>query len=505
MALDASVRNVRSPGEEMAEVRPLLMIGGVWRDAGDGRRFAVDDPATGAHLADVADATVEDAADAMRAASLAQREWARRPSRLRADVLRLGYDAVIASRERLAALIALEAGKPIAEARAEVDYAADYLRWFAEEAVRVDGRYQDAPNGGLRHLIDRRPVGPCLLITPWNFPLAMITRKVGPAIAAGCTMVLKPSELTPLTAALFVELMEAAGLPPGVLNLITTTRAEAVVGSLLVDRRLRKISFTGSTRVGRRLIEGSAANILRVSMELGGNAPFLLFDDADLEAAVEGAVQAKLRNAGQACTAANRFFVQDGVAEEFTVRLAARFRALLPDVGPLISPAARGRVHGAVRDALDRGSRLLCGGAVPEGPGYHYPPTVLSDVPVDAEAMAAEIFGPVAAIRRFSTEEQAIEMANASDYGLAAYAYTRDLDRAMRLKDGIEAGMLGINTGILSDPAAPFGGIKHSGLGREGGAEGIGEYLVTQYVGLGRGASPPLLQPERHQQESLCR
>ncbi|MFC3053771.1 NAD-dependent succinate-semialdehyde dehydrogenase [Kordiimonas pumila] len=469
------------------------MVGGVWQDAATGATFPVEDPSTGKVLAHVADAAPADSLAALHAAHEAQGEWAAWPPRARSEILRRAYDRLIDEADTFARVIAQEMGKSLQDARGEVLYAAEFLRWFSEEAVRIQGRYQLAPNGKLQHLISKKPVGPCLLVTPWNFPLAMITRKVGPAVAAGCTMVLKPAELTPLTAGMFVSLMHDVGLPPGVLNLITTTHSSEVVGALLKDNKLKKISFTGSTRVGKILLVGAAENVLRISMELGGNAPFIVFEDADVGAAVEGAVQAKLRNIGQACTAANRFYVHATLVEEFTEKLRQRFAALPIGrgtiegdiIGPLISAVARENVHKLVLDAVGRGARLVQGGAVIDGAGYFYPPTILVNVPADARVMQEEIFGPVAPICGFSSEQEVIAHANASEYGLAAYVYTSDLDRAMRIKSEIDTGMLGINAGVISDPAAPFGGVKLSGIGREGGAEGIEEYLTTQYVGIG--------------------
>lgn len=494
----ADISTCAGPAAVFAGLGARLLIAGQWRGAADGRHFPVQDPATGDRIAVVADATPADATAALDAASRAQAAWTGQSPSHRADLLRRAHDRLLAERERFAHTIRLEAGKPLTEARAEVDYAAGFLRWFAGEAVRIAGREQAAPGGGQRHLVSRWPVGPCLLITPWNFPLAMITRKVGPALAAGCTTVLKPAELTPLTAILFTMLMQDVGLPPGVLNLITTSRADAVVGTLLSDARLRKLSFTGSTRVGRLLLSGAAANILRTSMELGGNNPFLIFDDADIGQAVDSAVQAKLRNAGQACTAANRFLVQAGIAPAFTARLADRFAAIRPGrdheggdaLGSMISEAARRNAHALVQDAQARGARLLTGGRIPDGPGHYYPPTVLTGIPADAPILHREIFGPIAPIQTFTTEHEAVAMANATEYGLAAYACTSDLDRVFRLQAGLQAGMLGINTGIISDPTAPFGGIKQSGLGREGGVEGIDEYLTTRYTAIASRTGP---------------
>lgn len=470
-----------------------LLIGGRWCPGSDGRRFLVEDPAEGRPLYEVADASPTDALAALDAAVAAQAGWARVAPRERAEILRRGFDLLTADGESFASIIARETGKPLGEARGEVAYAAEFLRWFSEEAVRIHGRYQTAPDGRLRHLVSRKPVGPCLLVTPWNFPLAMVARKIAPAVAAGCTMIVKPSELTPATAARFADLMTEAGLPAGVLNLVPTMRAEAVIAVLLADPRLRKLSFTGSTRVGRLLLAATAANVQRSSLELGGNAPFLVFEDADLDAAIEGAVQAKLRNAGQACTAANRFLVHDAIAEEFVSRLGHAFEAIASGdrqdaIGPLISRSARDRVHALIGDARGRGARLVTGGELPDGAGYFYPPTVLADVVPGSRILEDEIFGPVAPVQRFASEAEAVRAANATPYGLAAYAYTADLDRALRLKDELDAGMLGINSGLVSDPAAPFGGVKHSGLGREGGTEGIEEYLSTHYAAIGRGS-----------------
>lgn len=473
-----------------------IMIGGRWREAAGGKRFAVEDPSTETEIFQIADASVDDAIDALQAADNAQRDWAARAPRVRSEILRSAFERLTGEAEEFATLISLEMGKSVKDAHGEVLYAAEFLRWFAEEAVRVHGRYQTAPNGKLQHLIAKKPVGPSLLITPWNFPLAMITRKVGPAVAAGCTMVLKPAQLTPLTASRFVALMQEAGLPAGVLNFIPTSASAELVSALLADPRLKKVSFTGSTGVGRVIMRNAAANILRASMELGGNAPFIVFEDADIDAAVEGATQAKLRNIGQACTAANRFYVHEDICNEFTDRLRRKFSALQlgravadPDkIGPLISAGARRGVHALVLDAIDRGARLVIGGEMQEGPGHFYPPTILGDVPPDARVMREEIFGPVAPIQTFAKEADALAQANASEYGLASYIYTRDLDRALRVRAGLDAGMLGVNAGVISDPAAPFGGVKHSGLGREGGVEGVEEYLSTQYTAIAPGA-----------------
>ena len=394
---------------------------------------------------------------------------------------------------RLALLMTLEMGKALAESRAEIAYAAEFFRWFSEEAVRVHGRYMVNTTGKGRILTMRQPVGPCVFVTPWNFPTAMGTRKLAPAIAAGCTMVVKPAQQTPLSMLALAKILEEAGLPAGVLNVITAKRSGAVIEPLLRDSRTRKLSFTGSTEVGRRLIEQSAEQILRVSMELGGNAPFLVFEDADLDAAIEGAMVAKMRNVGEACTAANRFHVHESVADEFARGLAERMGALKVgrgtdadvDVGPLIDEAQRTKVTELVGDAVDRGARVLLGGEAVGDRGYFFAPTVLVGVPADARVFSEEIFGPVAPISRFTSEEEALAEANRTEYGLVAYVYTRDLARAFRVSEGIETGMVGLNQGVVSNPAAPFGGVKHSGFGREGGFEGISEYLETKYVALG--------------------
>jgi succinate-semialdehyde dehydrogenase / glutarate-semialdehyde dehydrogenase len=386
----------------------------------------------------------------------------------------------------------LEMGKPVDDSRAEIKYAAEFFRWFSEEAVRIDGRYTVEPGGSGRLLILRQAVGPCLFITPWNFPTAMGTRKIGPAVAAGCTIIVKPAALTPLSMLALAQILTEAGLPPGVLNIVTSTNAGATTGPVLDDPRLRKLSFTGSTEVGRRLIAAAAAQVLRVSMELGGNAPFLVFEDADLDAAVDGAVFAKMRNIGEACTAANRFHVHQSVADEFAARLAERLGAMRvgrgtePDVqvGPLVEEKQRQKVVELVDDARDRGAKALVGGEALDGPGYFYAPTVLGDVPRDARALKEEIFGPVAPVTTFASEEEAVAEANDTVFGLVAYVFTRDLKRALRVCEALETGMVGLNQGMVSNPAAPFGGVKQSGFGREGGPEGIEEYLETKYVAL---------------------
>ncbi|MDF3310599.1 NAD-dependent succinate-semialdehyde dehydrogenase [Rhodococcus sp. T2V] len=469
-----------------------LYIGGQWRPSETGNTFPVHDPATGRELAVVADATVADGAAALDAAAAAQKGWARTAPRERAELLRAAFDAVLTRADDFALLMTLEMGKPLAEARGEVTYGAEFLRWFSEEAVRVSGRYAAAPDGKTRLLVHKRPVGPCLFITPWNFPLAMATRKIAPAIAAGCTMVVKPATLTPLTTLLLVQVLEQVGLPPGVLNVIPTSRAGLVTAPLITDPRLRKLSFTGSTEVGRRLLADSAQQVLRTSMELGGNAPFLVFADADVDAAVEGAIVAKLRNMGEACTAANRFIVHESVADEFATKLAARMRSLVvgpgseedSQLGPLIDQESRDKVHNLVQDAAANGATIVTGGQPVPGNGYFYAPTVLTGVSADARILHEEIFGPVAPITTFRDEEHAVEVANSTEYGLVAYVYTRDTARTLRMSEELETGMLGINVGVVSNPAAPFGGVKQSGLGREGGFEGIDEYLETRYVGV---------------------
>jgi succinate-semialdehyde dehydrogenase/glutarate-semialdehyde dehydrogenase len=469
-----------------------LFVGGGWRAAGSGETFAVEDPATGEPIAQVADAEVEDGLAALGAAADAQAEWGASAPRERGEILRRAFEAIVAKTDDLALLMTLEMGKSVAESRAEISYAAEFFRWFAEEAVRVHGRYMVNTTGRGRLMTMRQPVGPCVFVTPWNFPTAMGTRKIAPAVAAGCTMVIKPAQKTPLSMLALAKILEEAGLPAGVLNVVTASRSGAIVEPLLKDPRTRKLSFTGSTEVGRRLIEQSAEQVLRVSMELGGNAPFLVFEDADLDAAVEGAMLAKMRNVGEACTAANRFHVHESVADEFARRLADRIGKLSVgrgtedgvDVGPLIDEDQRSKVRELVDDAVLRGARVLVGGEPIGERGYFYAPTVLAEVPRDARLLREEIFGPVAPVASFSTEEQALAAANGTEYGLVAYVYTRDLKRALRVCEGIESGMVGLNQGVVSNPAAPFGGVKQSGFGREGGFEGIGEYLETKYVAV---------------------
>jgi succinate-semialdehyde dehydrogenase/glutarate-semialdehyde dehydrogenase len=471
-----------------------LLVGGRWADAGGGGggTFGVEDPSTGETIAEVADGTPDDALAALAAAHDAQADWGRHPPRERGEILRRAYEAMVERADDLALLMTLEMGKPVAESKAEVSYAAEFFRWFAEQAVRIDGRFAVAPNGQGRLLVAKQPVGPCYLVTPWNFPAAMATRKIGPAVAAGCTMILKPAGSTPLSALAVAQILMEAGLPEGVLSVITSSSSSAVSKPVISDPRLRKLSFTGSTEVGRKLMEQASEQILRVSMELGGNAPFLIFDDADLDAAVEGAMIAKMRNIGEACTAANRFYAADSVAAEFVDRMAARMGALKVgrgtepgvDVGPLIDDDQRGKVDELVQDAVGKGARTVVGGERMDGAGYFYAPTVLSDVPADARLLKEEIFGPVAPVRGFRSEDEAIAWANDTEYGLVAYVYTRDLGRAFRVMERLEYGMIGLNQGLVSNPAAPFGGIKHSGVGREGGYEGIEEYLETKYCAV---------------------
>jgi succinate-semialdehyde dehydrogenase/glutarate-semialdehyde dehydrogenase len=477
----------------LEQVPTDLYIAGRWLPASGGGTLAVEDPATAEPLVEVADGQVQDALAALGAAAGAQAEWAVSSPRERGEILRRAYDAIVAQTDELALLMTLEMGKALAESRAEISYAAEFFRWFSEEAVRIHGRYMVNTTGKGRILTMRQPVGPCVFVTPWNFPTAMGTRKIAPAIAAGCTMVVKPAQQTPLSMLALARILEQAGLPGGVLNVITAKRSGAVIEPLLKDPRTRKLSFTGSTEVGRTLIEQSAHQVLRVSMELGGNAPFLVFEDADLDAAVDGALLAKMRNVGEACTAANRFHVHESLADEFARRLAERMgklkvgRGTEPDVdvGPLIDEAQRSKVADLVGDAVTRGARVLLGGNRVDGRGYFFEPTVLTDVPDDARLLSEEIFGPVAPVATFSSEEEALAVANRTEYGLAAYVYTRDLARAFRVCEGIETGMIGLNQGVVSNPAAPFGGVKQSGFGREGGFEGIGEYLETKYVAMG--------------------
>jgi len=473
-------------------VQRRLLIGGEWRDATGGGTLEVEDPSTGETLCEVADGRPQDAVQALDAAVAAQGEWARTAPRERGEILRRAFEAINERTDELALLMTLEMGKPVAESAAEITYAAEFLRWYSEQAVRIEGRYAVTPSGKGRLLTMRQPVGPCLLITPWNFPMAMGTRKIGPAIAAGCTMVVKPAKQTPLSMLALAEILQQSGLPDGVLNVVTSSSSGAIMEPLIRDPRARKLSFTGSTEVGQKLIEQSAEQVLRVSMELGGNAPFLVFADADLDAAVEGAVLAKMRNVGEACTAANRFHVAEPLADEFTRRLGERLAAMPVGrgtedevkVGPLIDGTQRDKVSELVQDAIDRGARTVVGGSARDGRGYFFEPTVLGDVDPESRILDEEVFGPVAPVASFDSEEAAIAAANDTRFGLVAYVYTSDLKRAFRVVEGLETGMVGLNQGMVSNAAAPFGGVKHSGYGREGGPEGIGEYLETKYVAM---------------------
>jgi succinate-semialdehyde dehydrogenase / glutarate-semialdehyde dehydrogenase len=469
-----------------------LFIGGRWQDATDGKTLAVEDPSTGDTLAQVADASVADGKAALDAACAVQDEWAKTPPRDRGEILRRAFELITERADDLALLMTLEMGKPLSESKAEITYAAEFFRWFSEEPVRIGGRWSTAPNGASKLLTMKQPVGPSLMITPWNFPLAMGTRKIGPAIAAGCTMVMKPASLTPLSMLALAGILVESGLPDGVLNVVTTSSTGKVMEPLIRDSRLRKLTFTGSTEVGRKLIEQSAQGVLKVSMELGGNAPFLVFGDADLDAAVDGAMVAKMRNVGEACTAANRFLVHESVAQEFSARLAERMSALRVgrgtddgvEVGPLVEAKQRDKVRDLVDDALEKGASATCGGKAAEGPGYFYPPTVLTDVPPKARMYREEIFGPVAPVYTFSDDEEGVRLANDTEFGLVAYAYTRDLSRGIWVSEALQTGMVGLNQGLVSNVAAPFGGVKASGIGREGGIEGIEEFLETKYVAI---------------------
>jgi succinate-semialdehyde dehydrogenase/glutarate-semialdehyde dehydrogenase len=467
-----------------------LLIGGKWISTE--KTVPVEDPSTGEVIAEVADASPAQGIAALDAAVAAQADWAATDPRERGEILRRAFELLIERSEDIALLMTLEMGKPLAEARGEVTYGAEFFRWFSEEAVRISGRYSVAPSGGTRLLTMKQPVGPVYAITPWNFPLAMGTRKIGPALAAGCTVVIKPAAQTPLTTLALAAVLIEAGLPDGVVNVITTSTSGPVSEPIISDPRLRKLTFTGSTGVGQRLIEQSAKQVLKVSMELGGNAPFVVFADADLDKAVDGAMLAKMRNIGEACTAANRFIVHESLAPEFSRRLAERMGAMsigrgIEDgvqVGPLVDNAAVEKVTELVTDAIGHGAEVLTGGEAIDGPGHFYPPTVLTGVPTHAKMFREEIFGPVAPISTFTTDDEGIAMANDTEYGLVAYAFTQDLTRALTVAERLETGMVGINQGIVSNPAAPFGGVKASGLGREGGFEGIEEYLETKYVGI---------------------
>ncbi len=469
-----------------------LMIAGRWTDASDHQTFDVDDPATGEVIASVANASVEDGLAAVSAASAALPGWAATPPRQRAELLRRTFELMTERAEDVARLIVRENGKALPDARGEVAYAAEFFRWYAEEAVRAEGHVQTAPAGTNRILVLRQPIGVSILITPWNFPAAMATRKIGPALAAGCTVVLKPASDTPLTALAMGALLMEAGVPAGVVNILPSRRSGPVVNAMLHDPRVRKLSFTGSTEVGRGLLQQAADCIVNCSMELGGNAPFVVFDDADLESAVAGAMVAKMRNGGEACTAANRFLVQRGIATEFSRRLSETMGALRvgpglqegTQLGPLINAAGRDKVVSLVAGAVRDGAQLTVGGAVPDGPGFFYPATVLVDVPAGAAILREEVFGPVAPVVVFDTEEEAVALANDTEYGLVAYVYTRDLQRGLRFSEALESGMVGLNRPLVSDPAAPFGGVKQSGLGREGGHDGLLEFMESKYIAV---------------------
>jgi succinate-semialdehyde dehydrogenase/glutarate-semialdehyde dehydrogenase len=475
----------------LEKVPKQLFVGGEWVDGAEGK-LAVEDPATEKTLTEVADASPDDAVRALDAAVETQKEWQSTPPRERGEILRRAWEEITERADELALLMTLEMGKSLEESKAEIAYGSEFLRWYAEQAVRIDGRFSTAPNGQGRLLTMKQPVGPCLLITPWNFPLAMGTRKIGPAVAAGCTMVVKPAKQTPLSMLALAEILENAGLPAGVLNVITSSSSGSVMEPLIKDPRLRKLSFTGSTPVGQKLMEQASERLLKVSMELGGNAPFLVFDDADLDDVIEGAMIAKMRNIGEACTAANRFHVVSSIADEFAERLAEKMGAMKVgrgteegvEVGPLIDGDQREKVQELVDDAVSKGAKCLVGGSPREGQGYFYEPTVLGSVPDDANLLKEEIFGPVAPVKSFDSEEEAIAAANDTEFGLVAYVYTRDVKRAFRVCEALEYGMVGLNQGMVSNPAAPFGGIKASGFGREGGYEGIEEYLETKYVAV---------------------
>ena len=474
----------------LAKLPTGLFIGGQWQEAEGGKRLPVYNPATGEVLVEIADAAPADGMRALDAASASAAGWAATPPRERGELLRAAFDLLQERREEFALLMTLEMGKPLAEANGEVAYGGEFLRWFGEEAVRITGRYGRNPEGTGTIVVSQRPVGPSLLITPWNFPLAMATRKIAPALAAGCTVVIKPAELTPLTTLYFAQLLADVGLPAGVVNVVTTSSSQDVSAPIIADPRLRKLSFTGSTAVGRALLKQAADGVLRTSMELGGNAPFVVFGDADLDAAVDGAMLAKFRNTGQACTAANRFIVHESVAEEFSSRIAARVSALSVgdgtvdgvEIGPVIDDRAVANIRSLIEDALSGGATVVTGGGAVDGPGTFFEPTVVTGLSPDARMVREEIFGPVLGIVTFDSEEEAVRLANATEYGLVGYVFTRDLARAHRMIDRIETGMMGVNVGVVSNAAAPFGGVKQSGLGREGGAEGINEYLETKYT-----------------------
>ncbi len=472
------------------EVPTGLLIGGEWIGGRGGGTLPVIDPSTEEALTEVADGSVDDALDAVAAAHDALPGWAATPPRVRAEALRRTFELMTANTEPLARLMSAENGKSLRDARAEAAYSAEFFRWYAEEAVRMEGVLMQAPSGANRILVTRQPVGVSVLVTPWNFPAAMATRKIGPALAAGCPVVLKPASETPLTALCIASLLAEAGVPRGVVNVLTSRKSGAVVSAMLNDPRVRKLSFTGSTEVGRILLREAADTVINCSMELGGNAPFIIFEDADIPAAVEGALVAKMRNGGEACTAANRFYVHEAVADEFSREFSARLEALVvgpgldesTDVGPLVNEPTRTKVAELVSSATDDGGKLVTGGRAPERRGYYYQPTVVDQVPADAGILGTEIFGPVAPIVRFTSEADAVKWANATEYGLVSYVYTRDLARGLRVSEALEAGMVGLNRGLVSDPAAPFGGVKQSGIGREGAHDGLLEFTETKYI-----------------------
>ncbi len=482
------MRSVRI--NDRIEVPVDCLIGGVWQSGSDHERFDVANPATGATLASVASATVDDGLAAVAAAHEAFDGWAATAPRDRAEILRRAFDSMLEAADELAELMVLENGKALPDARGEVTYAAEFFRWYGEEAVRALGTMAVAPSGTNRILVHHQPVGVSVLVTPWNFPAAMATRKIGPALAAGCTVILKPASETPLTALVIAKLLEESGAPPGVVNVVPSASAGPIVSAMLHDPRVRKLSFTGSTNVGRILLHEAADNVVNVSMELGGNAPFIVLDDADLDAAVDGAMVAKMRNGGEACTAANRFYVHRSIADDFTGQLSERMAQLRVgsgldegvELGPLVNAKAVEDVHELVSSAVAGGARPVTGGTPIDGNGYFYPPTVLSDVPTDARILEHEIFGPVAPVVEFETDDEAIRLANRTEYGLVAYIYTRDLARGLRVAERVEAGMIGLNRGVVSDPAAPFGGVKQSGIGREGGHEGLMDYIEPKYI-----------------------
>nr|WP_310220362.1 NAD-dependent succinate-semialdehyde dehydrogenase [Neorhizobium sp. 2083] len=469
-----------------------LFIDGKWLGGSNGKRIDVLDPSTGTPIGAVADASIEDAMEAVNAAHKALPGWAATPPRRRSEILRRCFELMIERKEMLAELISLENGKALTDAQGEVVYAAEFFRWFSEEAVRLNGEIYTAPSGANRIVVQHQPMGVAVLVTPWNFPAAMATRKIGPALAAGCTCVLKPATETPLTAYALAALYAEAGVPNGVVNVITTSRSGATVSAMLHDPRVRKLSFTGSTEVGRKLLHEAADTIISCSMELGGNAPFIVFDDAELDAAIEGAMVAKMRNGGEACTAANRFYVQTGIAAAFSTKLAERMGAMkvgpgydrATQCGPLINQSAVDRIAGLVDDAVGRGANVLTGGRPLQQDGFYFPPTVISNVAKDAMITSEEIFGPIAALSTFETEDEVIQAANDTEYGLIAYVYTQDLARGLRVSERLESGMIGLNRGLASDPAAPFGGVKQSGLGREGSHHGILEFCETKYVAV---------------------